>query len=398
MFNSTPLPNRFAICITLFAVLTMFASAPALAQDEEAAADREEAVRLINENKYLEALPILERIILSYPDDAELWAQFGIAIISNSVVLSTIEERKEEQARGIKALKRAQQLGTENERALDLLDQFEGADGSDNFETDNPEVEKALREGEAFFGRGDYDNAFKSYEKAHKIDPKNYEAVLFMGDCFYAQKRYAEAVPYFEKAVAIDPDREMAYRFWGDALLYQEKFAEAREKFIEAVIADPYSRMVWSSLREWAEATESSFEFYEIVPPGNEIGGTITIDAAKLSADDGSIHWKEYDKTLLKLAAAAKDGEANSPTFTADIAAWKSVADAFRKDLKAGKIKYPDSGLVNLLRISDEGLLESYILLLRPYEHFGDDYQEYRKQNKARIRIFLIKYVLYQDN
>lgn len=84
--------------LMLAALLSTWSVQPASAQDEDP--DREEAVRLIDENKYLEALPILERIILSYPDDAELWAHFGVAIISNSVTLTTPEERKEEQERG----------------------------------------------------------------------------------------------------------------------------------------------------------------------------------------------------------------------------------------------------------------------------------------------------------
>ncbi len=385
-------PVLKAIIVALVFALTVGAGPATLAQDTDP--DRDEAVRLIEENKYLEALPILEKIVLSYPNDAELWAHFGIAIITNSVVLKTPEERKEEQARGVKALRRAAQLGTENDRALDLLEQFDEADGQDNFMSDNPEVEKALREGEAYFGRGEYDSAFREYEKAHKLDPKNYEAVLFMGDCRYAQKNYPEAVVYFSQAAEMDPDREMAHRFWGDALLFQEKFDEAREKFINSVIAEPYGRMGWSSLKRWADATEGEFEFFEIVPPGNELGGTIEIKDSLLEIENGTIHWKEYPKTLLKLSVTRNDEEEDTPRFADDVAAWKAVAAAYRKDLKAGKIKYPDHNLVNLLRLDDEGLLEAYILLLRPHEHYAQDYFAYRKANRGLIRTFIIRYVL----
>ncbi len=384
---------RTALPALLLAALVSVVFVPA-ASAQDVDPDREEAVRLIDENKYLEALPILERIILSYPDDAELWAHFGIAIISNSVTLATPEERKEEQERGLKALQRAEQLGTTNERALDLLEQFESADGQDNFVSDNPEVEKALREGEAFFGKGDYENALKLYEKAHSLDPKNYEAVLFIGDCYYAQKKYSEAIPWFAKAVAIDQDREMAHRFWGDALLYSERPEEAREKFVDAVIAEPYGRMGWTSLNRWAEETDSTFGFYEIVPPGNELGGTIEVKESGLSPENGTVHWREYERTLQKLAAAKPAAAESSPRFSDDVAAWKSVAEAFRKDLKGGKIRYPDHNLVNLLRIDDQGLLEAYILLLRPHEHYTEDYIEYRKANRAKIREFIVRYVL----
>ncbi|REJ75412.1 MAG: tetratricopeptide repeat protein [Acidobacteria bacterium] len=390
------LKGRWAAFVALSLACSLFVLQPVsvLAQDEDQDPDRAEAIRLIDENKYLDALPILERIVLEYPRDAELWAHFGIAIISNSVVLSTPDERREEQERGIKALMRAKQLGTENERALDLLDQFEGADGNDNFVSDNPEVEKALREGEAFFGRGDYENAFKSYERAHKLDPKNYEAVLFMGDCYYAQKKYQEAEPWFAKAVALDPDREMAYRFWGDALLYQEKYDDAREKFIDAIVAQPYARMGWSALSRWAEAAEQDIGIYEVVPPGNDLGDPIEIKEELLSSDDGTVHWREYTKMRKKLAPASSAG---GPLFSHDISAWKSVAEAFRKDLKAGKIKYPDASLVNLLRLVDQGLLEPYLLLVRPYDHYGDDYMLYRAANRDKIRTYIVRHVLLSD-
>lgn len=377
------------------AALLVLISIPyvALAQDEDEDPDRTEAIRLIEESKYLEALPILERIILSYPNDAELWAHFGIALITNSTVLLTPEERKAEQEKAIKALKRAKQLGTENDRALDLLEQFENADGSDNFMSDDPEVEKALREGEAFFGRGEYDAAFKSYERAHQLDPKSYEAVLFMGDCFYAQKKFKEAEPWFAKAVALDPDREMAHRFWGDALLYQEKFREARDKFIDAIIAEPYSRMGWSSLSRWAEATETELGVYQIVPPDNEDGGPISINGELLEAEDGTIHWREYSKALSK-----QGDQKDSPLrFADDIKAWKNVAAAFRKDLKAGKVKYPDSNLVNLIRLDDLGLLEAYVLLVRPQDHYGEDYVAYREKNREKIRTFILRFVIISE-
>jgi tetratricopeptide (TPR) repeat protein len=393
--HTFPRSSWTALALSLLILFALLTAPPVFAQDEEIDPEREEAVRLINENKYLEALPILEKIMLSYANDADLWAHFGIAIIANSIVLATPEERKEEQARAVKALKRAQQLGTDNVRALDLLDQFEGADGTDNFMAAEPEVEKALREGEAYFGRGEYEDAYKAYERAHKLDPKNYEAALFMGDCYYARKMYQEAEPWFAKAVELGPEREMAHRFWGDALLEQKKFAEAREKYINAAIADPYGRMSWSGLSRWAESSGGKFGFYEITPPGNEIGGTIEIDGKLLRQEDGTIHWREYVRTLDKLELGEAPADSDVPKFKTDIAAWKSVAAAFREDLKEGKIRYPDAGLVNLLKVEDEGFLEAYELLQRPYPHFSDYYPEFRKDNRGKLRDFIIKYMLF---
>ena len=62
--------------------------------------------------------------------------------------------------------------------------------------------------------------------------------------------------------------------------------------------------------------------------------------------------------------------------------------------MRNDSIKYPDSGLINLLRLDDEGLLEPYILLVRPHENFGEDYLSYREKNRGKIREFIVRYVL----
>ncbi|MEZ5427307.1 MAG: tetratricopeptide repeat protein [Pyrinomonadaceae bacterium] len=352
------------------------------AQRESAETQKDQAMELIGQGRYIDALPILEKIILSYPDDAELWAQFGLAIIVNASTVADTELRKEQHTRGVKALERAKQLGTENVRALDLLDQFKNNEGADNFIDENPEVEKALREGEAFFGRGDFDSAFESYEKAYKLNPKSYEATLFMGDSRYSQKRYAEAEIWFAKATVLDPNREMAFRFWGDALMHQRKFSEARDKFIEAMIASPYSRMTWETLRNWGENVGREFSPYDITPPGNALGGELKIDEKLLRADDGTDLWKIYKEAV---------GHKSSVSFAEETAVWRKLAGAMRLGLKEGRIKYPDSGLVNLVRIDDEGFIEPYILLMRPRENFGEAYEGYREKNREKLRLFIIK-------
>lgn len=378
--------------VAALAIFLAFAVSPrvSLAQDDTLDPERTEAERLFSQGKLLAALPILERIILTYPNDAELWAKFGMAIISNSASLNDPDGRKEEQERGVKALKRAKQLGTENVRALDMLDQFEKASGFDNFVSDNPEVEKALREGEAFFGRGEYDEAFKAYERAYTLDPKNYQAVLYMGDCYYARKMYAEAEPWFAKAVEIDPNRETAQRYWGDALLNQRRLPEARDRFIEAIIASPWERLSWSSLDRWADAAKKDLYFIQVAPPGAEIGGPIEIKDRLLREDDGTINWREYTRTRSRLDPLG----GSSPKLEDDVAAYRSVADAFRKELKAGKIRYPDPGLVNLLRLVDDGFLEAYVFIVRPYDHYKASYASYREKNRKVLRDFILRYVV----
>lgn len=386
--------NYFLVSHILLTLL-IFSLTPILfAQDKTLEELTAEARQMVTENRYIDALPILEKIILSYPKDAEMWADFGIAIVSNAVTLDDPAERKEEMERGIKALTKAKQLGTENVRALYLLDEIENSDSMDNFShEENPELEKALREGEAHFGRGEYDKAFKAYERAYKLDPKSYEAVLFMGDCFYAQGKFKEAEPYFAKAVEISPDLDTAHRFWGDALLYQDKNEQALDKFLNALLAKPFSRMNWESINRWATKTEANYDLIKIIPPGNKEFGSIEIKESLLKSEDGTDKWKFYDE-MSKEQKSKKAAAGQRYTLSDELNAWKKAAENFRADIKAGKIKYPDRGLINLVKLDDENLLEPYILLLRPQPSFGEDYAAYREKNADKIKQFVRQYIL----
>lgn len=390
--------NSFLIKISLFTFFFLSFSPTGLAQNKPSDADlnakRAEALRLVDENKYLEALPIFDKIASAFPKDAELWAHYGIAVMQNAITLNDPETRKKELIRGLVVLNKAKELGTKNVVALNILDQIPAdSDFEDNLADENPEATKALREGEAFFGRGEYDKAFAAYEKAYKLNPKNYEAVLFMGDSLYAQKKYKESEAWFAKAVEIDPNREQAHRFWGDALLFQKKYKEALDKYAEAMIAEPFSRLTWNALNRWAEESGTNLTLLKIAPPGHDEMGDIKIDETTLKVENGTIHWKLYNDAR-RAQIIAKAGKNQRHTLADEAAAWRKVAEAARRDIKAGKIKYPDQSLVNLVKVDDAGLLEPYILLLRAQEDLSEDFFTYREKNRAKMKQFIIEYML----
>lgn len=378
------------VCLLLFSFVSQTA-AQQETKTQDKTALRKQALELVNQNRYLDALPILEKAVPFYPNDAEFLAHYGIAILARSATLKSAEERKIERIKGYNVLVKAQELGAKNVVALNLLDQLSPDGGEeDNFGGD-PEFEKHLREGESFFGRGEYDKAFAAYEKAYKINPKSYEAALFLGDSLYAGGKYKESESWFAKAVAIEPNREQAYRFWGDALMNQKKTAEARDKFVDAFVAEPFSRLTWDRLGRWFNETGAKSTPLEIAPPGNENIGAIKIDETLLKADDGTLSWKLYNDARKAQVVAAGSG---ARTLAGEVAAYRKVAEAFRNNLKSGKIKYPDRNLSNLVRLDAAGLLEAYVFLLRADENIAEEYDGYRAKNRDKLRRFVIEFLL----
>lgn len=366
--------------------------------DEDLRASRIKAIDLSNENRYLDAYPFLEKIASSFPSDREVWTHYGIAIAVRSVTLPDANKRKEERRRASMALAKAKELGTTNVIALELLDQL-GSDGGaeDNFLDQNPEVEKALREGEAYFAKGEYGKAFALYERAYKLNPKSYEAALFAGDTFYAQKKYRESEPWFETAATINPDREMAFRFWGDALLEQGKVKDAQDKFVEAFIAEPYSRYAWDNVDKLTRKYGKYFDVKGVFPPGTNDFGEIIVDLSGLSEKDGSYFWMRYveSKKAWRSEKFAKTfkGSQYRETLNEMVESLRAVLAPASAAIKSGRIKTPHHSLKNLIEIESKGFLESYILLLAATEEVSEDYYNYRLANRATLRKFLNEHV-----
>ena len=62
--------------------------------------------------------------------------------------------------------------------------------------------------------------------------------------------------------------------------------------------------------------------------------------------------------------------------------------------MKEGKIKRLQPGLDALVRLADNGLLESYVLLTRPDRGIAQDYGAYRAEHREKLREYLSKFVV----
>lgn len=367
-------------------------------QTNKIAAEKSKAMALANAGQYLEAFTLLEKLAVALPNDVDVITHFGIAVAARSVTFSDPKVRKAERKRAHEVLSKAKALGMTNVMALTFLDQIAPDGGEeDNFSGSDPEVESAMREGEGYFGKGDYVKAREAYLRAYKKDPKNYEAVLFIGDSYYADHKYADAEPWFAKAIALNPDRELAYRFWGDSLLSQDKVKEATEKFIDAFVAEPYSRYSSDNIDKLTRKQKKQFSVITIAPPGTEGLEEIRLRPELLSSTDGTKYWLKFNEVRERwkneIFKKTRPNEPYRDSLGERAAAFKAVAEAASAAIKAGEIKNPHHSITNVIELNNKGLIESYILLLTPTEGVAEDYEAYRKTNRATLRKFLSEYV-----
>ena len=388
--------------LTLLFLSVAFAS-PIQAQTEGTADLKRQASALLKENNYTEALPLLEKIAAAEPNDGETQFYLAFALLGQGHNTKDGATRKALRVRARQAFVKAKSLNYP-EPKLDALILSLPEDGSDapGF-TSNSEANHLMEEGEALFSQGKSDEALKKYQAALQLDPKLYHAALFCGDIYLQKADYPNAEVWYQKAIAIDPNKETAYRYSATPLMKQRKTDEARDRYIEAFIVEPYNRFARGGLVQWAQATQTQLAHPDIAIPTDvtfdEKGDAkINLDAGALlgGKDDGSFAWISYGATRStwrkeKFAKTFPNEKTYRHSLVEEADALRSVISVATADKKDKKLS---PSLMRLKKLDDEGLLESYILLARPDDGIAQDHAAYLKQNRDKLRRYMVQYVV----
>lgn len=382
---------------------------------------------LFDQGKFGEAVPYLEILVKDDPEDADLRFLYGFALLakSKSVADAAIAKQISTQARA--EFIKAKELGAK-EKVLDELIAMlsEGGNGNgasnvapvqkeSNYFSKNQEAENLMHQAESYFARADYDKAFELYQKALKLDPGIYEAALFSGDVFLQKGNFKDAETWYQKAIVINPNRETAYRYSATPLMKQGKYEQARERYIEAYITEPYSDLARRGLVQWGQVTKTRLSHPKIDIPANVgtgANGNININLGISDDDgDGSFAWTAYGLARAGwqsgksgLSDKFKKSYPNEKEYRHSLAeefdALKMTVSVLKERMKDkdSPVKKLSPQLQTLIEIYDDGLLEAFVLLSMPDKGIVKDHPEYLKQNRAKLRQYVAKYVISTDN
>jgi tetratricopeptide (TPR) repeat protein len=362
---------------------------------------RKKAADLIEANKQIDALPILEKLSASNPNDATIQYELGVALLLKAVATTDdASARKQLRIRARENFLKSRLLGKQSLLLDSMIDTI-AADGSERGKFSfNQEADKLMRDAESSFAQGKMDDALDKYQKALALDPKLYYAALFSGDVFLQQVKYDLAEIWYQKAIAIDPYIETAYRYSATPLMKQGKTDKARDRYIEAFITNPYSKLALSGLVNWGNITKTRLSHPRIDIPKttvDENGKSNTTININPLADDGSMAWISYSATReewkeTKFKKIFPGELKYRHTLQEELEALRSVV-TMANDLK-GKKATIDSQLETLAKLDKEGLLESYILLAIPDNGIAEDHFPYLKSNREKLRQYVVKYVI----
>ena len=372
-------------------------------EDDATKALRLQAIDLYRSGKFVDAMPLLEKLASVNPQDFVVKEHWAFCVLQYSATLKDAEARKKARLQARTLGLEAQRMGDQGEMLQILLSIPE--DGSDPKFSERKDVDEAMKLAEASFAKGDLDKAREGYLHVLELDPKNYEAAVFVGDVYFKEHAYNSAGEWFARAIQINPDRETAYRYWGDALAAGGKNDQAREKFINAVIAEPYNRPPWSALRKWADRINQPFNaiILENKSSAKTDGGktTVTIDEHALQQDSaGTAGWIAYSGARAAWQQEKFKKEFPSePTYRHSLKEEAEALDTMVKVLapdvgsqkKAEKL---DPALLALIQIDREGLLEPFVLLNRADRQIALDYPAYRTAHRDKLYRYVDEFVL----
>ena len=360
-------------------------------------AKRQEASRLFEQGKRLEALPLLEELVKTNPKDDAMLVVLAACLVDHAATLSDQESAGKERLRARDLLDRAWNLGNTSTLAMNLSQLLKQLpeNGAIKF-SDNPRVEQDMRAGEAAFSRRDFDEALRNYSNALQLEPNNYSAVLFIANTYDKQNEWAKGAEWYKHAIQLEPNVETAYRYYADMLAKQGDMASARSMLIHAAVAEPYNRIVWRELHAWATLHHTRINEIYISVPRQE----------KNSQAPGSPDVSEVWRTYYAVRANWQKGGQFKKHFPEEKEYRHSLAEEFEalsaaarvlKQIKAdnGVIEAKDDQSLSLLMaLCQADLIEPYVLFSLGDAGIAPDYDSYRDKSRQKLEEYMDKFVV----
>jgi tetratricopeptide (TPR) repeat protein len=360
-------------------------------------AKRQEAENLFRNGKRLDALPLLEELVKTNPKDDAMLVVLAACLVDHAATLSDQESAGKERLRARDLLDKAWDLGNTSTLAMNLsqiLKQLPES-GAIKF-SDNPQVERGMRAGEAAFSRRDFDEALRNYSNALQLEPNNYSAVLFTANTYDKQNEWAKGAEWYKRAIQLEPNVETAYRYYADMLAKQGDMPRARIMLIHAAVAEPYNRIVWGELHAWATLNHTRI---------NEIYISVPIQEKNKQAP-GSPDVSEVWRTYYEVRANWQKGGQFKKHFPEEKEYRHSLAEEFEaltaaarvlKQIKAdnGVTEVTDDQSLSLLMaLCQADMIEPYVLFSLGDAGIARDYDSYRDKSRQKLEEYMDKFVV----
>ena len=147
-----------SVFLLLLALLMALGTSARAIEQKSDDPERTRAFNLFHESKFTEAVPPLEKLAATYPDDPGVLEKYGFALYAATKTVKDSQQRKLMIARAKEALLRSQELGNDSNLLKAGLEGVAAADSESSFSR-NEKAEALMQEGERAYVQGELDGA-----------------------------------------------------------------------------------------------------------------------------------------------------------------------------------------------------------------------------------------------
>ncbi len=325
-------------------------------KDAEALLLKGETLNL--EQRFAEAVPVLEASGRSNPDDPAAHFQLGLAYFRSGNLDGAEREWRESVRLKPSLLEAQQNLAMLELRKGDMRQLEQSA--SDLLKYAPAAPQGYLARGLVRMKRGEFAGAESDLRRTIELDPRNAMAYTRLGDICLTQQRFAEAENFYEQALAQDPRSPEALQGLVTQFLLQKQPVKARQR-VEAQVArvpdqSSFQYLLGKTLladHKTAEAAAALTKALELDP--KNLSASLLLGQAQEASGQLDQAASAYEHAM-----QANAGDAQPYVFLGALEEhrgnWQKAQDLYRKALK---LQPDQSAAANNL---------SYLLL----EHGGD--------------------------
>ncbi|TSA09932.1 MAG: toll/interleukin-1 receptor domain-containing protein [Deltaproteobacteria bacterium] len=145
-----------------------------------------------------------------------------------------------------------------------------------------------------YYGKGEYDQALKDYDKLISLKPNDAESYNARGNVYLAKGNYDKAINDFNKAVSLDPNLPNTFTNRGNAYYYKKDYELAIKDFSTAISLKPDSVIAYNN-RGKAYLVKGNCE-----PALNDFNKVISLDPnyGKAYKNRGAVYMEQRQDDL----------------------------------------------------------------------------------------------------
>lgn len=195
----------------------------------------------IDANRHADAIPILEELLVKWPDEY----RFTILLINCLHALDRVKETRPLLEELV--VRREKNAKTAREKLKEFMEQHKDQKFEDLKDEEKHQYRRLRNEagvnpaamdylmGSLLFAEGDEEGALQQLKKSEKADPRNPALLLKLGDVYLKMKQWENAEKNFRKLLANDPDSASAHLGVCRSLLPRRRIMEAASAALDAV-------------------------------------------------------------------------------------------------------------------------------------------------------------------